>query len=111
MNTTTIIILAVCTWYGADHQGKLMANGKPFDKTDFTCASYIYPLGTELTVRYGDKEVLVLVTDRCDALTEIDLSERAFEHICDLSTGRITVQVEFDIDKQTEEWRKEYGSL
>ena len=38
------------SWYGEDHRGKLMANGKRFDPDKPTAASWFYPLGTRVRV-------------------------------------------------------------
>jgi rare lipoprotein A len=40
----------LASWYGEEHRGKLMANGKRFDPDAFTAASWFYPLGTKLRV-------------------------------------------------------------
>ena len=109
MNISIITVLVVTTFYSEAHQGKTMANGHPFDKDAFTCASYLYPLGTELRVTYEGKTVQVIVTDRCDDKTQLDLSERAFEHIAPLDMGRIQAEVVFDLDSQTQAWKDEHG--
>ena len=107
--STAIIILASVTWYGEKHDGNYMANNDKFDMTAYTCATYLYPLGTELVVKYGDKEVQVVVTDRCDELTDLDLSKASFAHIADLDTGRINAEVIFDVNLQTNSWREKNG--
>lgn len=107
--TAVIIVLASTTYYGDELAGELTASGEVFDPTGFTCATWLYPLGTELIVRWEDKEVIVVVNDRCDHRTDLDLSRRAFEHIAKLDAGRILAEVVFDIDSQTQEWRNSYG--
>jgi len=107
--TAIIIVLASTTYYGDKHAGNLTASGEPFDPHGFTCATWLYPLGTELTVRWGDKEVIVVVNDRCDHSTDLDLSMRAFEHIAPLDVGRIQAEVVFDLDNQTQAWKDEHG--
>lgn len=102
--TTAIIVLASVTWYGDKHAGNLTASGEVFDPESFTCASYLYPLHTELTVKWGDKEVRVINLDRCDLKTDLDLSRRAFSHLEDLAIGRIQAQVIFDIGRQSQSW-------
>jgi hypothetical protein len=52
------------TWYGDRERGKLMANGRPFNPDAMTAASWNYPLGTKLKLIYGNKSVVVEVTDR-----------------------------------------------
>jgi len=106
--TKVITFLAICTFYSDAHQGKIQANGELFDKEQLTCASYLYPIGTILTVKYEGKETDVEVTDRCDDKTEIDLSEYAFSCIADLDLGRIQVEVVFCYDSQAEYWKKKY---
>lgn len=56
----------VASWYGRREQGKIMANGKPFDSTAMTAASRTLPLGSWIRVfnlRNG-KSVDIQVTDR-----------------------------------------------
>lgn len=58
--------VGVASWYGRGHQGRIMANGKPFDCRALTTASRTLPLGTWIRVfnlRNG-KFVDVQVTDR-----------------------------------------------
>jgi rare lipoprotein A len=52
------------TWYGDTERGKLMANGRPFNPDALTAASWNYPLRSKLKVVYGNKSVLVEVTDK-----------------------------------------------
>ena len=42
--------VGVASWYGEDHRGKLMANGRPFDPDALTCATWDHPFGTRLKV-------------------------------------------------------------
>jgi rare lipoprotein A len=80
-----------------------MANGKPFNPENRTCASWFYDFGTVLSVQSLDtgRSTLVVVTDRGPnkRLVRkgriIDLSKRAFEDICDLNKGltRVTITV------------------
>ncbi len=58
--------VGLASWYGLQHQGKTMANGKPFDSQALTTASRTLPLGSWIRVfnlRNG-KSVDVQVTDR-----------------------------------------------
>lgn len=76
------------SWYGENHRGKPMANGKPFNPKKLTCASWIHKMGTrlEVTTCWGGehRSVIVEVTDRGPARRllkkgiGIDLSEEAF---------------------------------
>lgn len=106
MTSTTVAIIVLCstTWYGDKLAGQITASGSPYDPENFTCATYLYPLHTELIVKYGDKEVRVINTDRCDSKTDLDLSRRAFSHIEDLAIGRIKAEVIFDIGIQSQSW-------
>ncbi|MCC7375701.1 MAG: hypothetical protein IT581_13670 [Verrucomicrobiales bacterium] len=89
------------SWYGEDHRGKPMANGKPFVPEDLTCASWFYPLGTRLDVRrVGSRRcVTVTVTDRGPARRlvrrgrAIDLSAAAFHRLADLDRGLVRVSI------------------
>ncbi len=58
--------VGIASWYGQQHQGKIMANGKLFDSRAFTTASRTLPLGAWIRVfnlRNG-KSADVQVTDR-----------------------------------------------
>src|SRR5262249_9695191 len=58
----------VASWYGEEHRGRLMANGKKFNPDKLTAASWFYPLGTKVRVTLksekGTRTVLVTITDR-----------------------------------------------
>jgi len=111
-----VVILAIATWYGEDHHGLPMSNGEPFNMHAMTCATWLYPIGTILTVEYVGDSVEVVVTDKCDNATEIDLSKAAFAKICDPDAGQLgpdgtgtRATVIFELEKQTEEWMEKYG--
>jgi rare lipoprotein A len=78
-----------------------MANGRPFDPEQRTCASWFYPFGTVLNVTSVDTGLSteVVVTDRGPnkrLVKEgriIDLSRRAFEDICFPAKGLTNVTV------------------
>src|SRR6202166_2201249 len=78
--------IGTASWYGADRQGKKMANGKPFDCHKLTAASWYFPLGTVIrveNVKNGDS-VVVTITDRGPNLRLnriLDLSEAAAERL------------------------------
>ncbi len=77
----------------------VMANGKIFSDTDYTCASRLYPLGTYLYVTNtgNNKTIKVKVTDRIGkrfAKKRIDLSKSAFNKIANLEQGIIPIKVE-----------------
>ena len=74
----------------------VMANGRKFIDTNFTCATRLYPLGSILYVSYGNKTVRVVVTDRIGkrfAKTRVDLSKSAFQKLADLKQGIIPIKV------------------
>lgn len=58
--------LVVASWYGANHVGKTMANGQPFDMHADTAAHRTLPLGTKLrlTNPANGHTATVKVTDR-----------------------------------------------
>lgn len=71
----------VASWYGEKFDGKTMANGKPYDRHLYTCASRFYPLGTKLRVYFPrtNRTADVTVTDRGPWVKgrALDLSEQA----------------------------------
>lgn len=89
-------LTGLASWYGKEHAGHIMANGRPFDPEAMTCATYAYPLGTVLRVAYGRRTVRVLVTDRGPHPRLgrlVDLSRRAFLELAPLDFGLVTVTV------------------
>ncbi len=92
----------LASWYGENHRGKLMANGKPFDPDQLTAASWFYPLGMKIrvTARAADgveRSVVVTITDRgpnqrlIRAGRIIDLAQAAFNKLAPPETGMIRV--------------------
>ncbi len=87
------------SWYGEQHRGRRMANGKAFDPDRLTAASWFYPLGTKVIVTHHDRSVVVEITDRGPARRlvtqgrKIDLSQAAFEKLAPLACGLIEVQL------------------
>jgi rare lipoprotein A len=91
------------SWYGEDHRGLPMANGKPFNPDRLTAASWFYPLGSKLLVtvktRKVTHKVVVTVTDRGPAkhLVQdgriIDLTYAAFKHLANPNRGLVEVSV------------------
>lgn len=71
----------IASWYGRREQGRRQANGKPFDRQAYTCASLHYRLGTLLRVSFPQKGtfVVVRVCDRGPWVKGriLDLSEQA----------------------------------
>jgi rare lipoprotein A len=89
----------VASWYGEEHRGLPMANGKPFDPDALTAASWFYPLGTYVVVTHDDRSVVVRITDRGPAKRlvaqgrKIDLSHAAFAKLADPDLGLIAVTI------------------
>ena len=74
--------VGIASWYGKQHQGLKMANGKPFDRRKLTAAAWNMPLGTVVRVvnLKNGKSVTVTITDRGPhprLSRAIDLSEAA----------------------------------
>jgi rare lipoprotein A len=84
------------SWYGAQHQGRKMANGQRFDRQKLTAASWYFPLGTKIrvvNVKNGES-VVVTITDRGPNLRLhriLDLSEAAAERLGYVGQGLTTV--------------------
>jgi len=85
------------SWYGEQHRGQLMADGRPFDPDKLTAASWSFDLGTKVLVTHEDRSVVVEITDRgpakrlCRQGRTIDLSRAAFERLADPDLGLIDV--------------------
>jgi rare lipoprotein A len=84
--TMKLQYVGTASWYGKQHQGLKMANGKRFDRHKLTAASWYFPLGTQIRVvniKNGES-VVVTITDRGPNLRLnriIDLSEAAAERL------------------------------
>ncbi len=93
----------VASWYGEDHRGKLMANGKKFNPDKLTAASWFYPLGTTVRVTLKtpqrQRSVVVKITDRGPALDLvregriIDLGRAAFKRLAPPDSGLVAVTI------------------
>jgi rare lipoprotein A len=87
------------SWYGEDHRGLLMANGKRFDPDRLTAASWFYPLGTRVVVTHAGRRVVVEITDRgpnkrlVNQGRMIDLSYAAFANLANPDSGLIAVTI------------------
>lgn len=84
--------VGVASWYGANRQGRKMANGKKFDRQAMTAACWFYPLGTSLRVvnLTNGNDVTVIVTDRGPNLRlnrVVDLSEAAARQLGYIDDG------------------------
>lgn len=95
-------VTGTASWYGEEHRGRLMADGRPFNPDKLTAASWHYPLGTKLRVKAtgSTNTVEVVVTDRgpaWDLVRQgriIDLSRAAFDRLGDRKQGLIGVVVQ-----------------
>jgi rare lipoprotein A len=98
------VSVGLASWYGEEHRGKLMANGKLFDPDKFTAASWYYPLGTKVRVTLAgsdqrSRSVMVTITDRGPSLEFvrdgriIDLSRAPFKKLAPPHLGLVAVAV------------------
>ena len=92
----------LASWFGEEHRGKLMANGKRFNPDKFTAASWFYPLGSKVRVTLAlpsepPRSVVVIVTDREPAREYvrdgriIDLSHAPFKKLAPPYLGLVAV--------------------
>jgi rare lipoprotein A len=90
--------LVSASWYGSQHQGKLMANGQPFNMYADTAAHKTLPLGTRLTLTNPTTgaEVKVQVTDRGPYVSgrSLDLSYNAARKLGVVQSGVARVWME-----------------
>ena len=93
------------SWYGEDHRGRLMANGKSFNPDQLTAASWFYPLGTKVRVTVNSanqpgRSIIVIITDRGPARDLvrggriIDLTHAAFKQLARPHRGLVSVTVQ-----------------
>lgn len=95
----------MASWYGEEHRGKLMANGRRFNPNRFTAASWFYPLGTKVLVTLASasqprRSGVVTITDRGAAKELvrdgriIDLSHVPFRMLAPPDLGLVVVAVQ-----------------
>ncbi len=99
--------VGTASWYGGQHQGRKMANGKRFDLNKLTAASWSFPLGTPVRVENlkNGESVIVTITDRGPAHRLhrlLDLSQGAAERLDYVGQGLTTVFIYPVIPFQTE---------
>lgn len=83
------------TWVHSMFEGRLMANGEPYNAKRLIAASSYFEFGDQVLVTFGRKCVVVEITDRMQkGKTGIDLSSRAFQELAPLPRGRIQVTVQ-----------------
>jgi rare lipoprotein A (peptidoglycan hydrolase) len=89
--------IVVASWYGSQFQGKLMANGSPFNMNNLTVAHKSLPLGTRVRIQNVEngREIIATVTDRGPYVKGrgIDLSRQAAKllGIFQKGTGRVKI--------------------
>lgn len=87
------------SWYSEKESRQLTASGVALHDERRTCASWMYPFGTTLTVRHGNRSVKVTVVDRGPSWSlvakgrTLDLSVAAFKALAPLREGVIVVWV------------------
>jgi len=90
--------LGYASWYGGERHGMTMANGGPFDMTQFTAAHRTLPLHSKARVTNVEngRSVTVRITDRGPSHKGriIDLSQSAAEEIGMRQSGVARVRVE-----------------
>jgi len=91
-----VCYLGTASWYGEQHQGRKMANGKRFDRHNLTAASWYFPLGTTVRVvnLKNGESVIVTITDRGPNLRLhriLDLSEAAAQRLDYVGQGLTSV--------------------
>lgn len=96
--STKLHSVGIASWYGKQHQGLKMANGKRFDRRKLTAASWYVPLGTVLRVvnLENGRSVTVTVTDRGPNVRLhriVDLSEAAARELGYVEKGLTPVFV------------------
>ena len=62
--TTGVAYRAVCSWYGADFNGRGTASGQVYNMEDFTCAHKTLPFGTWLALTRYDSSQQDVQADR-----------------------------------------------
>jgi rare lipoprotein A len=96
VKTLKLQYVGTASWYGKQHQGLKMANGKRFDRHKLTAASWYFPLGTTIrVVNLSNREsVVVTITDRGPNLRLnriVDLSEAAADRLNYVGQGLTSV--------------------
>jgi len=91
--------VGIASWYGDEHAGRPMANGRIYDPNLLTAAHRSLPLGTRIRVTLikSGHSVIVTVTDRGPYVRRrfIDLSRGAAEELGMTRDGLARVRIEF----------------
>jgi len=88
-------MVAVCSWYGNEFNGRPTASGQIFNEEDLTCASKTLPFGTRLALTRNSRRIIVVVNDRGPFIAgrDLDLSKAAARELG--FSGVEPVHVEF----------------
>lgn len=93
----------IASWYGEYFNGRLMANGEPFDMEKVSVAHRSLPLGKKVRVTNlnNGRYIVAVVTDRGPYTKEngrysreIDLSKKAAEELDAVKEGLVPVRIE-----------------
>lgn len=94
----TCVESGMASWYGAEEQGRLTANGEHFDRHEFTAASKHLPFNTivRVTNESNGRSVQVRINDRGPYKKGriLDLSEAAADHLQMEKSGTAPVKIE-----------------
>ena len=80
------------TWERRQDEHRVMASGMHYSASNYTCATWLYPIGTKLLVQAPNGlAVRVVVCDRtCRRYsTRVDLSIIAFQKLAGLELGKL----------------------
>ena len=94
LRSTGRVLTGVASWYGPGFHGRRAASGALYDERDFTVAHRTLAHETLLLVSYGDRQAVVMVTDRGPYVEgrDFDLSRAAAEYL-GLALGTVTAEV------------------
>lgn len=96
--TEPLVQVGIASWYGIDHQGKLTASGRPFDRRKLTAAHPSLPLNSKAKVTNleNGRSVEVTINDRGPGAPgrAIDVSERAAQRLGMKKQGLAPVVIE-----------------
>ena len=101
--------IGVASWYGKEHQGRLTASGRRFDRRKLTAAHNTLPLNTRAIVTNleNGKSVEVTIDDRGPGIRGrvIDLSEHAARRLGMKKEGLALVKIEPLPETLAFDWR------
>jgi len=89
------------SFYGASYNGKIMANGSPFNCQNMTLACWGLPFGTVVAFSYNGVFAKGTVTDRGPAISTrrtFDLSEALFVALTQGDTSKGVITVSFTVE-------------